>query len=60
MKTNVVPATTGTNVDPWPMVKTVANQPGGPMPIFVRGVSAQIGKEAQFMPRPFFLSAYAT
>jgi hypothetical protein len=36
------------------------NQPGGPILIFVRGANAQIVKEAQFMPRPFFLPAHAT
>jgi hypothetical protein len=35
------------------MVKTLANQPCGPMPIFARGVNAQTGKEAKFMPRLF-------
>jgi hypothetical protein len=47
------PLDCGRERQPWPMVKTLANQPGGPMPIFVRGVNAQTGKEAQFMPRPF-------
>ena len=60
MKTNVGLAIAGASVDAWPMVKTVANPPCRPMPIFVRGVNLQIGEEAQFTTRPPFLPAYAT